>query len=69
MTPPQLQRALGSRTVIDQAIGITRARSGGTTEEAFDRLQNTPLHEVADRMVEEAVRCARARHQRPDPTP
>ena len=34
----QLQRALGSRAVIDQAIGIIRSRSGGSAEEAFDRL-------------------------------
>lgn len=75
-TAAQLQRALVSRTVIDQAIGIIRARSGGTAEEAFDRLrqisqtENTKLHDVARRMVEEAVRRARARHaDRPDPAP
>lgn len=64
----QLQRALGSRAVIDQAIGIIRSRSGGTAEEAFERLtrisqtENTKLHAVAERLVEEAVRRARARH-------
>src|SRR5689334_20861101 len=31
----QLQRALGSRSVIDQAIGIIRGRSGVSAEEAF----------------------------------
>lgn len=73
-TADQLQRALVSRTVIDQAIGIIRARSGGTAEEAFGRLrqisqtENTKLHEVARRIVEEAVRRARARRtNRPDP--
>src|ERR1700687_397828 len=34
----QLQRALGNRAVIDQAIGIIRSRSGASAEEAFDRL-------------------------------
>jgi GAF domain-containing protein len=67
----QLQRALGSRTVIDQAIGILRSRSGASAEEAFDRLtkvsqkENTKLRVVAERLVEEAVRRARARHQGP----
>jgi GAF domain-containing protein len=65
----RLQRALGSRAVIDQAIGIIRSRSGGTAEEAFERLtrisqtENTKLYAVAERLVEEAVRRARARHQ------
>ena len=77
-TADQLQRALISRTVIDQAIGIIRARSGGTAEAAFDRLtqisqtENTKLHEVARRIVEEAVRRADARqqpHRPPDPKP
>lgn len=67
-TAGQLQRALVSRTVIDQAIGIIRARSGSTAEEAFDRLrhisqnENTKLHEIARRVVDDAVRRARARH-------
>ncbi len=64
----QLQNALDSRGVIDQAIGIIRARSGGTAEEAFDRLrqmsqgEHTKLHEVARHLVEEAVGRARARN-------
>jgi GAF domain-containing protein len=72
-TAEQLQRALGSRTVIDQAIGILRARSGGTAEEAFDRLrhvsstENTKLHEVARRIVADAVRRAEVRHRPPPP--
>lgn len=67
-TAAQLQKALVSRTVIDQAIGIFRARSGSTAEEAFDRLrqisqtENTKLHEVARRVVDDAVRRARDRH-------
>lgn len=74
-TAAQLQRALGSRTVIDQAIGIIRARSGGTAEQAFDRLrrisqtENTKLHEVARRILEDAVRRADAQHPPLDPAP
>lgn len=65
----QLKQALESRAVIDQAIGIIRARSGATAEEAFDRLrqvsqiENTKLREIAVRLVEEAARRARARKE------
>jgi GAF domain-containing protein len=65
----RLQRALDSRAVIDQAIGIVRSRSGGTAAEAFDKLthisqtENLKLNVVAERLVEEAVRRARARHR------
>jgi len=64
----QLQAALAHRPVIDQAIGILRARSGGTSDEAFARLrdisqgEHTKLSSVAQRVVDEAVRRARARH-------
>jgi GAF domain-containing protein len=64
-----LQRALESRAVIDQAIGIIRSRSGVTAEVAFDRLtrlsqtENVRLHLIAERMVDEAVRRACARHR------
>ena len=63
----QLQRALGNRAVIDQAIGIIRGRSGVSSKEAFERLTrisqnaNTKLSVVAERLVEEAVRRARVR--------
>jgi GAF domain-containing protein len=63
----RLQRALLSRAVIDQAIGIIRSRSGVDAKEAFERLselsqhQNIKLHVMADRLVEEAARRARAR--------
>ena len=63
----QLQQALASRPVIDQAIGILRARSGGTSEEAFARLRTISQNEnvkvvvIAQRIVDEAVRRARAR--------
>ena len=65
----QLQRALENRAVIDQAIGIIRSRSGGSADEAFQRLvqmsqsENIKLHAVAERLVEESVRRARARHR------
>ncbi len=63
----RLQRALASRAVIDQAIGIVRSRSGVSAEEAFERLarlsqtQNAKLHLVAEQMVDESVRRARTR--------
>jgi GAF domain-containing protein len=63
----RLQRALESRSVIDQAIGIIRSRSGGSADEAFERLthisqtENIKLYAVAERLVEEAVRRTRAR--------
>jgi GAF domain-containing protein len=65
----QLQQALGSRAVIDQAIGIIRSRSGLSAQEAFERLtrtsqhENVKLHVVAERLVDEAVRRAQARHR------
>lgn len=64
----QLQTALSRRPAIDQAIGILRARTGGSTEEAFERLraisqtEHTKLTVVAQHIVDEAVRRARARH-------
>ena len=67
----QMQRALSSRTVIDQAIGILRSRSGCSAEDAFDRLaqmsqkDNVKLRIVAERLVAEAVNRARARHRVP----
>jgi AmiR/NasT family two-component response regulator len=63
-----LQGALGTRAVIDQAIGIIRSRSGVGEQEAFDRLvrmsqaENVKLHVLAERLVDEAVRRAKARH-------
>ena len=64
-----LQRALGSRAVIDQAIGIMRSRSGASADEAFDRLvrisqaENVKLRVIAERLVEDAVRRACVRHR------
>jgi GAF domain-containing protein len=63
----QLQAALSTRPVIDQAIGIIRARTGRSAAEAFAQLrvmsqtEQRKLAEVAERIVDEAVRRARAR--------
>jgi GAF domain-containing protein len=64
----QLQHALGSRSVIDQAIGVIRARSGGSAEDGFDRLRRISQSEnvtptaIAQRVVDEAVARAERRH-------
>ncbi len=64
----QLQSALSSRPIIDQAIGILRGRTGGSAEEALGKLRamsqadHVKLVEVAQHIVDEAVRRARARH-------
>jgi GAF domain-containing protein len=66
-----LQRALVSRKIIDQAIGIIRARAGVTEEDAFSRLvrisqtENTRLAAVAEGVVDESVRRARSRLSSP----
>ena len=63
----QLQMALKTRPVIDQAIGLIRGRSGRTAEEAFTQLraisqtEHRKLAEVAQQIVDEAVRRAQAR--------
>jgi GAF domain-containing protein len=63
----QLQKALSSRPVIDQAIGIIRARTGRSAEDAFAQLQtmshaeHRKLAEVAALVVDEAVRRTNAR--------
>ena len=67
----QLQTALSSRAIIDQAIGLIRGRSGGTAEDALARLReisqhdHTKLADVAQHMVDEAVRRAQAGHTQP----
>jgi GAF domain-containing protein len=67
----QLQHALETRAVIDQAIGILRSRSGVSADDAFERLkrmsqeENVKLHLVAEALVEEAARRARARYPQP----
>jgi GAF domain-containing protein len=63
-----LQAALTNRTVIDQALGILMSRSGYSDTEAFGRLramsqaENKKLAAVAQTVVDDAVRRARARH-------
>lgn len=65
----QLQTALSTRPVIDQAVGLLRGRTGSTSDEAFAKLrqmsqtEHVKLAEVAQRLVDEAVRRARARHR------
>ena len=64
----QLRAALASRPVIDQALGILMSRTGCTPDEAFGKLrvrsqtENRKLSAVAQQLVDEAVRRARARH-------
>jgi GAF domain-containing protein len=63
----QLQVALTTRAVIDQARGILMSRVGCSSDEAFDRLRDMSetkdqkLHTVAQRVVDEALRRARER--------
>ena len=63
----QPELALTSRSTIDQALGVLMTRTGGTPEQAFDRLrdmsqtQHLKLHQVAQTLLDEAVRRARAR--------
>ena len=67
----RLRRALESRAVIDQAIGIVRSRTGASAEWAFGRLvrmsqtENTKLYVIAERLVAESVRRAQARRRHP----
>jgi GAF domain-containing protein len=63
----QLQTALSTRPVIDQAIGLLRGRGGLSADEAFAHLraisqtEHRKLAVVAQRIVDEAVNRARAR--------
>ena len=65
----QLQTALSTRPVIDQAIGLIRGRTGRSVEDAFAHLraisqaEHRKLADVAQHIVDEAVRRARARHK------
>lgn len=65
----QLQAALSSRGVIERAVGIMMSRSGGTEAEALERLRALSQHQheklpvVAQTIVQEAVRRARARRE------
>jgi GAF domain-containing protein len=65
----RLQTALATRPVIDQAIGLIRGRTGRSVEDALIHLraisqaEHRKLADVAQQMVDEAVRRARARHK------
>ncbi len=65
----RLKSALAHRAVIDQAIGIVMSRTGVSADQAIDRLrdmsqqQATKLTTVAENVVLEAVRRARARRK------
>jgi GAF domain-containing protein len=67
----QLDRALTSRAVIDQAIGILRSRTGGSAEEAFQTLRamsqstDVKLVQVAELLLDQAISRARVRHAPP----
>lgn len=69
-----LQAALLSRAVIDQALGIVMSRVGCTADEAFERLRNRSQSEhvklavVAQSVVDAAVRRARIRRPSDPPT-
>jgi GAF domain-containing protein len=64
----RLQSALETRGIVDRAVGILMSRSGGTAEEALERLralsqhEHHKLHLVARQIIDEAVRRAEARH-------
>lgn len=63
----QLENALGSHAVVDQAIGVLISRTGCTHEQAFEKLravsqtQNKRLTLVAQKLIDDAMRRARAR--------
>jgi GAF domain-containing protein len=63
----QMQEALTTRGIIDQAVGVVRSRTGTSEAEAMDRLrsasraQQVRLSRVAQDLVDDAVRRARAR--------
>ncbi|MDQ2740290.1 MAG: GAF and ANTAR domain-containing protein [Actinomycetota bacterium] len=64
----QLQMAIAIRPVIDEAVGLIRGRTGVTSQQAHERLremsqqEHVKLIDVSQRLVDEAVRRARARH-------
>jgi GAF domain-containing protein len=68
----QFEQALTSRSTIDQALGVLMARTGASPQDAFERLrsmsqtQHLKLHQVAQTLVDEAVRRARARQSDTD---
>ncbi|OZC41519.1 hypothetical protein CH286_26360 [Rhodococcus sp. WWJCD1] len=65
----QLEKALSSRAVIDQAIGILISRTGCSDAEGYDKLRDISQTEhkkiavVAQSMVSEAMKAARSRRR------
>lgn len=65
-----LEKALGSSSSIEQAVGILISRSGCTPDEAYAQLRTLSQNDhvkmdvVARRVVTEASRSARARRRR-----
>jgi len=63
----RLQTALDSRVLVERAVGILMSRSGISSEEALHRLRVLSQHQheqlpvIAQTIVDEAVRAARAR--------
>ena len=63
-TIAQLRDALLSRAEIDQAIGIVRSRTGGSSEEAFallrdeSQIRSLKLKEIARDLLADAVQRA-----------
>jgi transcriptional regulator with GAF, ATPase, and Fis domain len=63
----RLQSALETRGVVDRAVGIMMSRSGGTPDDALDRLRTMSQNEhhklvvVARQIVDDAVRRAHGR--------
>ena len=52
----QLQSALESRTVIEQAKGVIAARNGVSVDDAFDRIRrHARTHHVTVRAVSDAI--------------
>ena len=64
----QLETAMATRSIIDHAMGVLMSRTGCSPAEAFTRLKILSQHEnrklpvVAQRLLDEAVRRARATH-------
>lgn len=69
----QLQSALRSRPVIDQAIGVTMTRTGATATEAFDQIRQTSRSQrlktavIAQRIIDDAVHRADRRTEENKP--
>jgi len=63
----RLQSTLSTRPVIDQAVGLIRGRTGRSADDALDHLraisqaEQRKLVDVAQTLIDEAVRRARAR--------